>query len=53
MILITGIAGFIGSHLAEALNDAIIGIDNFNDYYDPSIKRRNVIEIKKKERCYY
>jgi len=49
MILITGIAGFIGSHLAEALNDVIIGIDNFNDYYDPSIKRRNVIEIKKKK----
>lgn len=44
-ILITGAAGFIGSHLAEALlarGDAVVGVDNFNDYYDPRIKRSNV-----------
>lgn len=44
-ILVTGAAGFIGSHLCEALlarGDAVIGLDNFNDYYDPAIKRRNI-----------
>ena len=42
--LITGAAGFIGSHLAEALlkrGDAVVGIDNFNTFYDPSIKESN------------
>jgi len=42
-VLITGIAGFIGSHLAKELLSAvqdvtIIGIDNMNDYYDVSLK---------------
>lgn len=44
-ILITGGAGFIGSHLAEkllALNYAVINVDNFNDYYDPAIKESNI-----------
>lgn len=44
-ILITGAAGFIGSHLTDRLlerGDSVVGIDNFNDYYDPSIKRRNI-----------
>ena len=43
-ILVTGAAGFIGSHLAERLlrrGDAVIGLDNFNDYYDPARKRAN------------
>ena len=42
--LITGGAGFIGSHVAEELlkrGERVIAIDNFNDYYDPAIKRRN------------
>jgi UDP-glucuronate 4-epimerase len=42
MILITGIAGFIGFHLAQKLaldGFDIIGVDNFNDYYDISLKR--------------
>ena len=43
-ILITGGAGFIGSTLADRLikNNKIIVIDNFNDYYDVSIKEKNV-----------
>jgi UDP-glucuronate 4-epimerase len=43
-ILVTGAAGFIGSHLAESLcrrGDTVIGLDNFNDYYDPARKRDN------------
>ncbi len=44
IILVTGAAGFIGSHLAERLcrrGDNVIGLDNFNDYYDPARKRAN------------
>lgn len=43
-VLVTGAAGFIGSHLAEKLvrrGDEVVGLDNFNDYYDPAIKRNN------------
>jgi UDP-glucuronate 4-epimerase len=43
-VLVTGAAGFIGSHLAERLSrrgDAVVGLDNFNDYYDPARKRAN------------
>ena len=42
--IVTGVAGFIGSNLAEKLleqGDQVIGIDQFNDYYDPSLKRKN------------
>jgi UDP-glucuronate 4-epimerase len=48
-ILITGGAGFIGSNLTAALlkqNQSIICIDNFNDFYDPGIKRKNVADFK-------
>ena len=45
-ILVTGGAGFIGSHLIERLlerdGESIVCLDNFNDYYDPACKRRNV-----------
>ena len=44
-ILITGAAGFIGSHVADRLlerGDEVIGLDNFNDYYSPTQKERNV-----------
>src|SRR5688572_25588348 len=42
--VVTGAAGFIGSHLAEALQEAgheVLGIDCFTDYYDPAVKERN------------
>jgi len=42
--VVTGSAGFIGSHLAEVLlgsGHLVVGIDAFTDYYDPSIKERN------------
>jgi UDP-glucuronate 4-epimerase len=43
-VLITGGAGFIGSHVAQRLlgrGDAVVVLDNFNDFYDPDLKRRN------------
>lgn len=49
-ILVTGAAGFIGFHLIKALKergDAVIGYDNFNDYYDPKLKLNRVLELKK------
>ena len=47
-ILVTGAAGFIGSHVAQALlarGDTVIGLDNLNDYYDPARKRANLEEV--------
>jgi UDP-glucuronate 4-epimerase len=44
-VLVTGVAGFIGSHLCERLLDdgsQVVGVDNFDDFYDPKIKRRNI-----------
>ena len=41
---VTGAAGFIGSHLAEALTSAgheVVGFDCFTDYYDPALKEEN------------
>lgn len=49
-IFITGIAGFIGFHLALFLKkrgDTVSGCDNFNSYYDPSLKRARAEELKK------
>ncbi len=43
--LITGGAGFVGSHVAQQLLDrgeTVAVIDNFNNYYDPAIKRQNI-----------
>ncbi|MDZ7963467.1 MAG: GDP-mannose 4,6-dehydratase [Nostoc sp. DedSLP03] len=47
-IIVTGVAGFIGSQLAETLlqqGNEVIGIDEFNDYYDPMLKRNNVAHL--------
>jgi UDP-glucuronate 4-epimerase len=44
-LLVTGAAGFIGSHLVDRLLSCglhVVGIDNFDDFYDPAIKRRNL-----------
>ena len=53
-ILITGGAGFVGSHLAELIaaetTEKLICLDNFNDYYDPTLKRSNAEAISAHER---
>lgn len=49
-ILVTGAAGFIGSHVAETLvkrGDTVIGLDNLNDYYDPARKVANLGEVRR------
>lgn len=48
-IFITGIAGFIGFHLASSLaknGEYVIGCDNFNDYYPPQLKRMRADQLK-------
>lgn len=50
-VLVTGAAGFIGSHAAERLQDegyTVTGLDNFSDYYDVSLKKLNAEALKKK-----
>ncbi len=47
-ILLTGAAGFIGAYTARALlarGDRVVGLDNFNDYYDPRLKRDRVAAL--------
>ena len=51
--LITGVAGFVGSHLAERLladGHDVWGIDSFNDYYSRSLKERNLTIVRSYER---
>ncbi len=48
-VLVTGAAGFIGSTLSQKLlarGDQVIGIDNLNDYYDPSLKLARLDRLK-------
>lgn len=48
-ILVTGAAGFIGHSLSRQLvarGEAVIGIDNLNDYYDPSLKRARLADLQ-------
>jgi len=47
-VLVTGVAGFIGSHLAHRLlarGDTVIGVDNLNDYYDPTLKHARLARL--------
>jgi len=47
-ILVTGAAGFIGYHVARRLlaqGEFVVGIDNFDDYYDPALKKARVNEL--------
>jgi UDP-glucuronate 4-epimerase len=49
-LLVTGAAGFIGSHTGAALlsrGDTVVGLDNLNDYYDPARKRQNLEEVRR------
>ena len=48
-VLVTGAAGFIGNHLAAKLaqrGDEVVGLDNFNDYYNPAKKRANAQRLQ-------
>jgi UDP-glucuronate 4-epimerase len=48
-ILLTGAAGFIGFHVAQVLlqrGEEVIGLDNLNDYYDPTLKRARLEMLK-------
>ncbi len=50
-VLVTGAAGFIGSHAAEKFNELgfeVIGLDNFSAYYDISLKELNAKTLKEK-----
>jgi UDP-glucuronate 4-epimerase len=49
VVLVTGVAGFIGSHLAETLvrrGDSVVGVDNFDPFYSRSLKERNLDDLK-------
>jgi UDP-glucuronate 4-epimerase len=48
--LVTGAAGFIGYHVCERLlarGDAVVGVDNLNDYYDPALKRARLDRLSR------
>lgn len=54
-VLVTGAAGFIGFHLIMMLlerGDEVIGIDNLNEYYDPSLKQMRLEKINKHPKEY-
>lgn len=49
-VLVTGVAGFIGMHVARALlarGEEVLGIDNLNSYYDPALKRARLAELER------
>lgn len=49
-LLVTGAAGFIGSHVSEALLKQgfdVVGLDNMNSFYDPDVKQKNLLAIER------
>src|SRR5579871_3442356 len=47
--VVTGAAGFIGSHLAERLvlgGHSVLGVDSFTEYYDRAVKQRNIATLR-------
>ena len=49
-ILVTGIAGFIGMHVAASLlarGETVIGVDDFNDYYPVALKNARIGELRR------
>lgn len=52
VILVTGSAGFIGSHVAHRLldrGDEVVGLDNLNPYYDPKLKQARLARLEARE----
>src|SRR5512139_3583464 len=50
-VLVTGAAGFIGSHVSHRLldrGDAVVGLDNLNAYYDPTLKEARLARLMPK-----
>ncbi|MEX1205753.1 MAG: NAD-dependent epimerase/dehydratase family protein, partial [Dongiaceae bacterium] len=48
-VLVTGVAGFIGFHVAAALlarGERVVGVDNLNDYYDVALKEARLAELE-------
>ncbi|HET7711667.1 MAG TPA: NAD-dependent epimerase [Thermoanaerobaculia bacterium] len=53
MILVTGAAGFIGYHVATRLlerGEEVVGLDNLNEYYDPTLKQARLARLQQSER---
>jgi UDP-glucuronate 4-epimerase len=53
MIMVTGAAGFIGFHVSKRLldrGDAVLGLDNLNNYYDPSLKNARLQQLRRYDR---
>ncbi|MCH8841094.1 MAG: GDP-mannose 4,6-dehydratase, partial [Planctomycetes bacterium] len=51
--LVTGSAGFVGSHLAKALlarGEQVLGVDNLNDYYSVQLKRDRLAQLADQSR---
>ena len=51
-VLVTGAAGFIGSHVSHALLDRgeeVLGLDNLNNYYDPKLKQGRLERLEARE----
>ncbi len=51
-VLVTGAAGFIGYHVSKRLldrGDEVIGVDNLNDYYDPTLKEARLALLEGRE----